>query len=307
MKKLQYIISAILLVFVLSSCNKEDYIRPIPFNFENEETESANYLVVNGDTCQFTQVAKVRWSNNDFSSDMFSTESLAKSSTYLFYIGQEVVLNLENVSLTCNGGDTIHANSMTTVTSQHFANMLNFDLSVYQKGDIYDIRMCGVTVNGDSIKMHYSDTVIDLNKTTGEGTLLITDHTYMPSFNQLTLNKDNAGNYSFMICDPTDSITYWNARVEIRPVLTSGMYEIPVSEVDVIIWTGANLHDNAYHPFGELQAHPLTNGNLQFSEREGIYRIICHGTCDLGEVHFQFDGTCTNTESFPTTLPCWYK
>lgn len=300
MKKTIIFIAAILMLFGISSCSKVDYILPIDITNDSIIEEDTNsYYIYNGDTIVFYQVMKSRRGCGN-------PGMPSKTECYSFWEGNDMKLGIAYVKASQNNGDTVHTGSYSIVecwvNGQHLL-LDDFDCSIYQHNNVYDIRLSGTTAMGDSVKMHYRGALIDINEENGEGSLFIGNHVYMPSINQFTLNMDENGNYYYLLCNPSDSLTFWQARVEIRPILNNGKYEISDSDIEVIIWTGSDRSEHfGYYPFGPLQPHPLTHGSIQFSEHDGAYSILCQGICDLGDVLFNFDGSCTNTESFPYTI-----
>lgn len=281
---------------VMTACTKEDQIVPIYQDTvipTPETTECSNYLVINnGDTLRFSRVIKMR-------QDQSNTTQPRNTNSYTFYAEGNLALEFHYVDM-ADLNDTVsasHDNSLVYLWNNgHRIALEDFAISICNHGIVHDISMMGTSAHGDTVKMHFCDTIIDLNQYTGAGSLITNNHEV--ELMQLAMEVNYDGEACYMLCNPTDSITYKSMRIEIRPLLNSGMYELEHNDIQVILWTGSD-GQNSEH---DAVAYPLTEGRLQFSDNEGTYSIICQGSCYLGDVSFTFNGTCLDNFSLPFTL-----
>lgn len=282
------------LMFVLAltiSCTKEDNIHLIVD--DNRDTIPAdtdsfapcNYCVIGADTIQFTKV--IKWkelSNRDNCRYDFFADNPRSGAVVLRFVNDSE--SLPNTT-TSSYDDGLMGYINVNGTISHFDTCA---ITVNTNGRLYNIEFTGRTEDDIEVKFHYCDTVIDENIYTGSGYLTMDGD----SVSLLQLSRQAPNQY--LLCDPTDAYHFQPMRVTIKGVANSGSYDLAENtDIQVSVSTGLILTTG-------IRKYNLVEGTLQFSNNEGRYAVICHGSTAEGSVDFEYSGSCFDNTGNPISI-----
>lgn len=271
MRKLQFILSALILILV--GCAREDDIRPI-------DNLPMHHCIIGSDTVYLSDVIRFQ----------------RYEARYYFYVNDNLLVAVDAIEDSLGSTATLENIDGTNSCHVYYngdSMLFNYIVTTRQIAGEYEIHVDGISVQDTSLKIQlsYRGSILDLNQKTGCGYLAKDFDTI--AISQLRYRGTLVGGY-YELIDAQNIDSYSLGRIRIIGNPHSGSYEL-ANNGEIQVYYERGIPGTC----PGVVSYPVTKGTLQFSNSTERYSIILHGETEHWKIALEYNGKCFDSTLVP--------